>query len=302
MFIDPPAQRNLLPNLRTRRTGQTQLRRIGLDVHDLCPRRRRADVDHEHLVLRQFRDLGLLAVRRLDAEQATEQEVIDLELGVNGGQTAPQAEHEPDEAVGATESRVDARADPDQAAGDGKLEVVVFGEESDDAAEDGTAFDFALVVLGDEARADLDLVAELQDAGQDAAAGDAAFQVLDLGAGFVDVEGADDDHVRGGAEVADGDGDLGDEVLVDGVDVVFQLGGDGDDGGAVGDGAADEFQDRLVVLLGAFFAHQVDFVLQDDDVVELHDLDGCQMLGSLRLWTCFVAGNQEESGVHDGST
>ena len=54
------------------------------------------------------------------------------------------------------------------------------------------------------------------------------------------------------------------------------------------------------MLLGAFFSHQIDFVLQDDDVVELHDLDGCEMLGRLRLWAGFVAGYEEEGGVHDG--
>ena len=46
---------------------------------------------------------------------------------------------------------------------------------------------------------------------------------------------------------------------------------------------------------------QVDLVLQDDDVLQLHDLDGGQVLARLRLRARLVAGDEEEGGVHDGS-
>lgn len=102
------------------------------------------------------------------------------------------------------------------------------------------------------------------------------------------------------SEVPRGDRNGVDDSLVDGVDVELELGGDGDDGRLAGDGAADKLEDRLVVLLCGLFAHQIDLVLEDDDLVELHDLNGCQVLGGLWLGAAFVAGNQEEGGVHDG--
>lgn len=42
--------------------------------------------------------------------------------------------------------------------------------------------------------------------------------------------------------------------------------------------------------------------LQDDDVLELHDFDGRQVLRGLRLRAAFVTGDEEEGGVHDGGT
>lgn len=156
-----------------------------------------------------------------------------------------------------------------------------------------------MLVLRHQPGPDLDLVPEFQHPRQDTPARDAALQVIDLRARFVDVEGTDDDHVRRGAEVADGDGDLVDDALVDGVDIVLELSGDGDDGRFVGDGAPDEVFDRLIVLLRALGAHQVDLVLKDDDVVEFHDLDGGQVFGRLRLRAGFVPCDEEECGVHD---
>lgn len=40
----------------------------------------------------------------------------------------------------------------------------------------------------------------------------------------------------------------------------------------------DEGQDLLVLLLGLTLLHKVDLVLQDEDVLQLHDLDGSQVL------------------------
>jgi hypothetical protein len=105
-----------------------------------------------------------------------------------------------------------------------------------------------------------------------------------------------------GGEVAYGDGDLADELLADGVDVELQLSRDGNDGRAVGDGSANELEDRLVVRRGAVFPHQVDLVLEDDDVVQLHDFDGGKMFTRLRLGAGFVSGDQKQRSVHDGGT
>ncbi len=69
------------------------------------------------------------------------------------------------------------------------------------------------LVLGDESRPDLDLHSDLEDPLEDGPAGDAALQVVYLGAGLVHVEGADDDEVWLGSEVADRDGNLLLDVL-----------------------------------------------------------------------------------------
>lgn len=39
-----------------------------------------------------------------------------------------------------------------------------------------------------------------------------------------------------------------------------------------------EGEDLLVLLFGLTLLHQVDLVLQDEDVLQLHDLYGCQVL------------------------
>lgn len=38
-----------------------------------------------------------------------------------------------------------------------------------------------------------------------------------------------------------------------------------------------ESQDLLILLFGLTLFHQVDFILQDQDVLQLHDLDSGQM-------------------------
>lgn len=184
----------------------------------------------------------------------------------------------------------------------GKLEIVVLGEQRNHPGVDGLALNLSALVFRHDTGTDLNLVAEFQHTSQDTATGDTTLELLNLSTGLVDVEGTDDNHVRLRRKVTDGDGDLGDQVLVDGVDVELQLGGDGDDGRAVSNCAADEFEDRLVVRRSTVFPHQIDLVLEDDDVVELHDLNGGQMLAGLRLRTAFVAGDEQQSGVHDGGT
>ena len=130
----------------------------------------------------------------------------------------------PDEAVRATERRVDLGADADEAAGDGELELVGLGVERDDAGVDGLAAVAARAVLGDDAGADLDLHAEAEHAGEDRATRDAALELVDLRAGLVHVEGADHDQARVRGEVPRWDRDPLHDVLVYRVDVVFQLG------------------------------------------------------------------------------
>lgn len=55
-----------------------------------------------------------------------------------------------------------------------------------------------------------------------------------------------------------------------------------------------EGEDLLVLFFGLTLLHQVDLVLQDEDVLQLHDLDSCQMLRCLGLRTRLVARWQAE--------
>ena len=44
--------------------------------------------------------------------------------------------------------------------------------------------------------------------------------------------------------------------------------------------------------------YEIDLVLEDEDVLELHDLDGGQVLRRLGLRARLVAGDEQQSGVH----
>lgn len=300
MLVDTSAEGDLLANVCADGAGEDQLGGIVLDGGHLGAGGRGANVDHDDLVLGQLGDLGLLAVGRLDAEQTAQQVKVDFDLAVDVGQLALEAEDEADQTVGTAQRGVDLGADTNQATGHGVLEVVALRVEGDDAAEEGGALEGAAVVARDDAGADLDLVSQLEDAVQDTAAGNAALEIVNLGTGLVDVEGTDDDHARLHGQVADGHGDGVDNGVEHGIDVDLELGRDGDHGRLFGHGATDELEDRLKVLLRDLFSHQVDLVLQDDDVLQLHDLNGGQVLGCLGLRAGLVACNQKQRGVHDG--
>lgn len=300
MLLDSARKSNLLANLGTGRAGELQSGGISLDGDNLGTSGSRTNVDHEDFVLCELGNLGLLAVGGLDTEQTAEQEVVDLDLSVNSRELATETKDETDQTIGTAESGVDTSTNTNKTTRNGELQVVVLGKERDNSGEDGLALNLALLVLADNTGSDFDFVTELQHTSQDTATSDTTLQVFDLGTRLVDIERSDNDHVRGGGEISWGNGDLGDKVLVDGVNVELQLGTDRDDGAAVGDGTADELQDGLVVLAGGLLAHQVDLVLENDDVVQLHNLNGGQMFRGLGLRAGFVSGNEEEGGVHDG--
>lgn len=64
----------------------------------------------------------------------------------------------------------------------------------------------------------------------------------------------------------------------------------------------DERGDALLVLKRLRLLDEIDLVLENDDVFELHDLDGGKMLRCLRLRARLVPCNQQKCGVHDGGT
>lgn len=101
--------------------------------------------------------------------------------------------------------------------------MIVLSVQRDDLAEDRFTSISSRAVLGHDPRSNLDFLAEVEDTGEDRATGDASFQFIDFRAGFVDVEGTDDDEARVRGEISLRNGDAFDDILVDGVDVVLQL-------------------------------------------------------------------------------
>ena len=83
MLLNPPRQRNLLTDLRTRRLRQLDLREISLDRKHSAARRGRPDVDEQDLALDEFGDLGGLFVLRLYTEETAEEEEADLEFCIS---------------------------------------------------------------------------------------------------------------------------------------------------------------------------------------------------------------------------
>jgi len=106
MLLDSSTQGDLLTDLGTSRACELQLGDISLDTDDFGTSRSRSNVDHENFVLGQFGDLGLLAVCGLNTEQATEEEVVNLDFGIDGRKLALQTEHETNETIGTAKSRV----------------------------------------------------------------------------------------------------------------------------------------------------------------------------------------------------
>ena len=64
----------------------------------------------------------------------------------------------------------------------------------------------------------------------------------------------------------------------------------------------DKRNDALVMLQRLLLLDQIDLVLEDDDVLELHDFNCSQMFARLWLRAGFVTSNEEKSCVHDSST
>ena len=66
------------------------------------------------------------------------------------------------------------------------------------------------------------------------------------------------------------------------------MGRDGNDEGGLCEGPVDKRLDLPELFLGLSLCRQVDLVLQDQDVLQLHNLDGGQMLRRLGLWARLV--------------
>lgn len=80
---------------------------------------------------------------------------------------------------------------------------------------------------------------DLEHSAQNTSSSYTSLQLVYSRTRLVDIERSNDDQPRVGLEVVLGNRDLGADVLVDGVDVVFQLGRDRDDGCVSGDRGCD---------------------------------------------------------------
>jgi len=67
VFLDPPAQCDLLADRGAGRCRQSEFGCVGFDAHDLCARSCGPAVDHQNFILGEFGDFVLFSVGSLDA-------------------------------------------------------------------------------------------------------------------------------------------------------------------------------------------------------------------------------------------
>mmetsp|Transcript_11967 Transcript_11967/g.26986 ORF Transcript_11967/g.26986 Transcript_11967/m.26986 type:complete len:692 (+) Transcript_11967:117-2192(+) len=301
VLVDTAGQGDLLSFRRTGGLREGDLGELALDGDDPSTGGRRSDVDHQDLSLGQFLDLGLFAtVAGLDTQQPPQQIVGDLDLAKDVGEFPPQTKDLSDQPIGTAEGWIDPGSDSDEAAGNGVLELVVFGGEGRDLAVDGPEDQGGLSVgLVDGSGSDLDLVSDLQNTLEDGSSGDTTLEVAHVLSGTVDVEGPDDDQLRNGGKITDREGDFAYDVLANDVDVVLENRRDGNDGSRIGNGPGNKLANLLLLGQRRIGLDEIDLVLQDQDFLEPHDLDGGKVLRGLRLRAGLVSGHEQEGGVHD---
>lgn len=86
------------------------------------------------------------------------------------------------------------------------------------------------------------------------------------------------------------------------INVVLELGRDGDDGSISSHSAVNETLDLVSLIECLGLLDQVNLVLQNEDVLQFHDHHGSQMLAGLWLRTWFVSGNEQQRSVHHCSS
>jgi hypothetical protein len=299
------------------------LGQIGLAGRDATARGGGPNVDHENFTARQLLHLGLLAaVRRLHAQQAAEQIVTDFNFRKDGRQLSLQAQHLSHQPIGAGQGRVDAGADANQAAGHGELQVVLLGVQTADATVNGGADNLAAATatllavalriggrrrggrrigqLVDNPGAHFNFIAHPQDALQNGSPRHAALEGRHILSGPIDIKGANDNEPGPGGKVPDRQRNFAHQIFADAVHIVFEDRRDGENGGGVGDGAGDEFSNLLLLGRGGVGLDEIDLVLENENVLEAHDFHRGQVFAGLGLGAGFVAGDEENGGVHDG--
>ena len=78
------------------------------------------------------------------------------------------------------------------------------------------------------------------------------------------------------------------------IDVVTLLSRNREDWCSFCDCSIDEFFDILLLsdTLVLILDDDIDFVLYDDNLIEVHDLYSCQMFSCLRLWAWLITSDQ----------
>lgn len=146
-------------------------------------------------------------------------------------------------------------------------------------------------------------VTNFEDSLQNTASSHTTLEVVDFAAWLVDVERTDDDQPRFGGEVSQWNWNLVDDILGDHLNVVLELGRNWDDRSAFCHSAydrgktnrlrivaiddlspncckhlvlhtLDELEDLFILILGLAFFHQINLVLEDQNVLEFHDFYG----------------------------
>mmetsp|Transcript_8881 Transcript_8881/g.25337 ORF Transcript_8881/g.25337 Transcript_8881/m.25337 type:complete len:465 (-) Transcript_8881:10-1404(-) len=303
MLVHSPAQGNLLPLLGAHWARQLHLGHVALHAEHPCPRTHRSDVKHKHLVLAQLLNLGLLlSSLRPHTQEPPEEEEVDLNLDKDVGELSDLAKHLPHEPVRPGQRWVNRRTNANQSSRNGVLELVVLREEGHNPGEDGVALDLALRVLAHDSWPHLNFLTHLEDPLQYTAASDATLEVVHSGSRFVHVKRSNHNHLWGRGEVPHRHRNFVHDVLAHRVYVVPQLGRDWDYGASIGDRSLDEPLDGVVLVDTGRLGDQVNLVLKNDDMLQPHDLHGCEMLRGLRLGARLVRRDKEQGSVHNRRT
>lgn len=240
----------------------------------------------------------------LSAHDTSQNRCPDVDFDVHWWHTAGVADDVADHVIATRELRIDLSADSDQTAWDGIHELVVVSHESDDHRLNLSPGRLtSATTLRDLTGTNGNLVTNLQATLQDSAAGHTTLERLSVLTWLVHIERANDNHVGRDSELARWDRNATD-VINDDVNIIAKNSGDRHDR----DRHARDTRQRLLdllLLLGygdLILDHQINLVLQHDNVLKAHNVDSNQMLTSLGLRVGLVTSHKKESSVHNSCT
>lgn len=107
--------------------------------------------------------------------------------------------------------------------------MVALCVQRDNATENGLAPIATGAVFRHDTWADLDFQPQIENPSKNGSTSDTALEVLDFGTWFVHVEGTDDDEAWIRSEIANRNRNPLDNVFIDSIDVILELGRDGND-------------------------------------------------------------------------
>jgi hypothetical protein len=158
----------------------------------------------------------------------------DLQLDVDIGTLSNGSHDVTHQFVSLAQDGIHQGSHSDKTSRNGKLKIVALGEERDNPGSKGLTDEFTSLVGKYLSGSDLDFLSDLEHSAQDTSSRYSSLQLVYRGTWLVDIERSNNDQSRVGLEIMFGNGDFGTDVLIDSVDVVFQLGRDRDDRGVSG--------------------------------------------------------------------